>query len=121
MVEWLRVQPASSLFTTAVTEAEILFGLSILPAGKRRTLLEASAEEVFSAVFRGRVLPFDEDAAKAFASISSRRRALGRPISQLDAQIAGIASSRGALVATRNAADFQECGIEIVNPWDTNH
>ncbi|GAB6041513.1 PIN domain-containing protein [Endothiovibrio diazotrophicus] len=121
VVQWLFDQPASSLFTSAVTEAEILYGISILPIGQRRSLLEASAEKVFSNVFSGRVLPFDGDAAHAFAEIAARRRAIGRPISELDAQIAAITKSRGAVVATRNQSDFEECSIEIVNPWNIRH
>lgn len=66
----------------------------------------------------GRILPFDSEAADAFGSIAARRRKLGRPISQFDAQIAAIAWSRGASVATRNVADFADTGVTIINPWD---
>jgi predicted nucleic acid-binding protein len=70
-----------------------------------------------SKVLAGRVLPFDEDAARAFPGIAVERRAQGRPISDLDAQIASIARSRNALLATRNTADFEGCGVRLVNPW----
>ena len=67
--------------------------------------------------FSGRILPFDGPAAVAFAAIAAERREAGRPIAQADAEIAAIARSRGAILATRNVVDFEGCGIEIVNPW----
>jgi predicted nucleic acid-binding protein len=67
--------------------------------------------------FGGRILPFDSPAAVAFADIAAQRRQAGRPISQADAQIAAIARSRGAVLATRNLEDFEACGIEVVIPW----
>jgi predicted nucleic acid-binding protein len=72
---------------------------------------------MFAADFAGRILPFDSDAAAAFAEISADRRRAGRPISQFDAQIAAIARSRGAAVATRNIRDFEGCGIALIDPW----
>jgi predicted nucleic acid-binding protein len=114
---WLASQPASSVFISAITEAELRYGLALLPLGKRRTSLTAVMEDMLSEDFNGRILPFDRAAALAFADIAAGRRHVGRPISQADAQIAAIARSRGAALATRNVLDFDECGIEIVNPW----
>jgi predicted nucleic acid-binding protein len=113
---WSRQQPGA-LFITAVTVAEVLYGIELLPQGKRRAALLAGAELMFGKVLAGRVLPFDEDAARAFAQIAAVRRGQGRPISDLDAQIAAIARSRGAILATRNTADFEDCGVRLVNPW----
>ena len=73
---------------------------------------------MFSTDFLGRVLPFDGDAADYYATIAARRRSIGRPISQLDAQIAAIAASRGASIATRNIRDFEHLDLDIINPWD---
>ena len=67
--------------------------------------------------FAGRILPFDEAAAREFSKIASRRRRSGRPISEFDAQIAAITSVHNAVLATRNTADFEGCGIRVVNPW----
>jgi predicted nucleic acid-binding protein len=67
--------------------------------------------------FRGRILPFDSNAAATFAKIAATRRALGRPMGQADAQVAAIARSHGAAVATRNTADSQDCGIRVPDPW----
>lgn len=117
VVAWVRGQPASSLFTTTITQAEMLYGVTIVPAGKRRDDLLAAVHALFEVDLAERVLPFDGDAASHYADIAAKRRALGRPISQLDAQIAAIARSRGSRVATRNAADFAECGIGVVDPW----
>ena len=72
---------------------------------------------MFSEDFGGRVLAFDEEAARAFSKIAASRRTSGRPIAQFDAQIAGIALTRGATLATRNTPDFEDCGVHLVNPW----
>lgn len=118
VLAWLAAQPAPAVFTTAVTEAEILYGLALLPEGRRRQALEAAVRPIFAEDLAGRVLAFDSDAAKSYATIAAHRRAIGRPISQFDAQIAAIAASRGASVATRNIVGFAETGVAIVNPWD---
>jgi predicted nucleic acid-binding protein len=117
VLRWLSTHPASGLFTTTITQAEILYGLALLPKGKRRAALQSAAETMFEEDFAGRVLPFDSDAARAFAHIAASRRASGRPIPQWDAQIAAITRSRGAAPATRNTGDFEHCGITLLNPW----
>ena len=117
VVEWVESQPNTSLFTSTVTQAEILFGVSKLPKGKRKQDLAAIVDAIFEEDFRGRLLPFDGPAAVAFASICSNRARLGRPISQFDAQIAAIARSRGASLATRNTSDFDACDIQVIDPW----
>lgn len=118
VLRWLAAQERVDVFTNAVTEAEVRYGIELLPAGKRRTTLLAGAERLFGYAFAGRVLPFDQNAARLFAEIAADRRARGRPISQSDAMIAAIARSRSAQLATRNAADFEHCGIGILNPWN---
>ncbi|MDP9813338.1 putative nucleic acid-binding protein [Rhizobium tibeticum] len=119
VIEWLAAQPSPSVFTTAITEAEILYGLRLLPEGRRRRELEAAILPIFSEDLSGRVLPFDRDAADVYATVATKRRAAGRPISQFDAQIAAVALSRGASLATRNVSDFDELDLVIVNPWRT--
>jgi predicted nucleic acid-binding protein len=109
--------PTTALFTSAVTQAEILYGIALLPAGKRRDSLLDAARVTLNDHFRGRVLPFDGSAAETFASIAAGRLGSGRPISQADAMIAAIAKSRDATLVTRNSADFLGCGIPVVNPW----
>ena len=117
VLAWLDEQPASSLFLTAVSEAEIRFGLALLPGGGHRESLVRAADRIFREILAGRILPFDSEAAGAFAVIAAERRRAGRPISQFDCQIAAIARSHHAAVATRDASDFEHCGIRIVNPW----
>jgi predicted nucleic acid-binding protein len=119
VVAWLGAQPSTALYTTSITQAEILHGLMLLPAGRRRSALGAAVASMFAEDFAGRILPFGSDAAAAYAQIAFDRRRAGRPISHFDAQIAAIARSTGAAVATRNAADFQGCGITVVDPWMT--
>ncbi len=115
--QWLASQPAASVFISAITEAELRYGLALMPSGKRRSALAVEIENMLGEDFSGRILPFDSPAAVAFAEIAAERRQAGRPISQADAQIAAIARSRGAALATRNVPDFEGCGVEIINPW----
>ncbi len=114
---WVEEQPRSEVFTTSITEAEIFYGIELLPKGKRREALLAAAESMFSEDFTGQVISFDSDAARAFSRVAARRRELGRPIAYPDGQIAAIANVYGAVVATRNVADFENCGIRIIDPW----
>jgi predicted nucleic acid-binding protein len=115
--QWLADQPEASVFISAITEAELRYGAKIMPPGKRQAALVTQIEGVIEEDFSGRILPFDSSAAVAFAEIASLRRQAGRPISQADAQIAAIARSRGAALATRNVPDFEGCGVKIINPW----
>jgi predicted nucleic acid-binding protein len=111
---WVAKQDATELATTSITEAEILYGIEVLKKGKRRDQLFAAAEAMFAEDFAGRILAFDGNAARNFAGIAATRRALGRPISHPDA----IAKTRGAMLATRNVADFEGCGLDLVDPWN---
>lgn len=118
VLAWMEAQPvAAGLHTTSITQAEILHEVMLLPKGRRRAALEAAATAMFAEEFGGRVLGFGSDAAPAYARIASDRRRAGRPISHRDAQIAAIALSTGAAIATRNVADFHDCGVSLVNPW----
>ena len=113
---WMTSQPAPALFTAATCEAELRYGLALMPPGRRRTALTRALAAVFDE-FSGRILAFDSRAAQAYADIASARRRGGRPISQFDAQIAAIAASNGFRVATRNIDDFADCGVAVVSPW----
>lgn len=118
VVAWVAKQPATELFTTAITEAEIFYGIELLTKGKRREGLLAAAEAVFAEDLAGRIFGFESDAARVFSKIAAHRRALGRPISHADAQIAAIVQVRGAKLATRNIADFGDCDLDVVDPWN---
>jgi hypothetical protein len=117
VTEWVARQPASRLFITAVTQAEILYGIGLFPKGRRRDSIATAAKAMFDEDFTGRILAFNSDAATAYADITVVRRNMGRPIAQFDAQIAAIARSTGAALATRNIDDFEGCEIELINPW----
>jgi predicted nucleic acid-binding protein len=116
---WVSGQQAELLFTAAVCQAEILAGLAIMPEGRRRSDLEAAAQAMFIEDFEGRVLPFDRAAAVAYGDLFAARRRAGRPAATVDLMIASVARCNGASVVTRNIADFDECGIAVVNPWRT--
>ena len=116
---WLAARPSSSLFITTITQAELLYGLQLLPDGKRRDGLTDAIHTILRDSFRGRVLPFDGPAAQAYATIAAERRTHDTPISAFNAQIAAIDRSRGAGVATRNVADFDGCGIDVLDPWSS--
>ena len=83
---WIeRRRAVDPVFITAITVAEILYGIEILPAGKRRERLNAEAQAMFAQDFGGQILFFDDQASPAFAQIASSRRKLGRPIAEFDA------------------------------------
>jgi toxin FitB len=117
VIRWFVGRPVADLFTTAITEAELLHGVALLPSGRRKRNLEATLERIFRLRFGERVLPFDSAAARNFGEIIAARRKHGRSSHYPDAQIAAIARSMGATVATRDVSDFEHCGIPLINPW----
>ena len=119
VMAWLDERPKHDLYVTAVTQAEILTGIAFLPEGRRRSELANAAGHAFNYLFAGRMLTFDSAATYAYAEIASTRRKAGKPISQFDGQIAAIAHSRSMAVATRNVSDYEDCGITVINPWDS--
>jgi toxin FitB len=116
VLAWLAEQPPGDLYSTAITVAEIGYGVARLPDGQRRELLRATASEVFSA-FSDRILSFDARAAAYYAEVVVEAERSGAPISGFDAQIASICLSHGATLATRNVKDFDGVGIALRNPW----
>jgi len=117
VLRWMQSEPIAALFTTTITEAELLYGAALLPDGGRRRSLEAVIVQLLATQFAGRILPFDSTAAREFADIAATRRRAGRPIGEADGRIAAIARSRGAAVATRNVGDFVGCGVTLIDPW----
>ena len=106
---WLAAQDRGKVYLTAISEAELRYGMTILADGKRRDALTEAVDAMLRGNFQDRILPFD--------SIAAERHGAGRPISQFDCQIAAISRAQGATVATRNTKDFEGCGIEIIDPW----
>ena len=117
VIAWMSGQRADDLFTTTITVAEILYGIEILPKGKRHDQLLQEAEATFSEDFVGRILVFDQAAAHLYPLIAAARRTHGRPIGFPDAQIAAIARAHGTALATRDTDDFEGCGVRLINPW----
>ena len=114
--DWVSRQAAGELYTTAITVAEIRYGLERLAGGRRKDRLRAAADEVFAA-FSEYVLPFDAGAAVHYARIAWHRDKAGLPIGGFDAQIAAICHARGGALATRNVKDFLETGVLVIDPW----
>jgi predicted nucleic acid-binding protein len=117
VLAWLRQNSGAGLYTTAVTVAEIRYGIARLPNGRRRESLHQAANEIFAA-FPRQVLPFDLAAAGAYADVVAGRERRGNPIDGFAAQIAAICRSQGATLATRNSKDFADTGIGIIDPWE---
>lgn len=118
VVEWFALNTQAAMYTSAITQAEILTGIALLPTGKRRTALAVAAEQMFEQDFAENCLAFDVAAAKNYAVLVAGRTRQGQPISTEDAQIAAIALAAGLVVATRNTKDFENInGLMLANPW----
>ena len=115
VIDWMAAS-RGDLYTTSITQAEILHGLMLLPRPTSERARSA-ATSMFEEDFAGRILGFGSDAASTYARIASDRRRAGRPISHFDAQIAAIARVTRAAIATRNTTDFDGCGVTVVDPW----
>lgn len=118
VVTWLNHHTTKDLYLSTITVAEIAYGLRLLPDGQRRALLTDRFEELLARGFEHRVLVFDERAARHYGEIKASRKEIGRPVRSLDAQIAAIARANHLSVATRNTRDFEDCGVDLVNPFE---
>jgi len=118
VLRWLNDQQVPSLYLTSITIAEISYGLSVLPMGKRRKLLDERFKLFVESGFEHRILSFNEYAAYIYGDLLAHRRKLGKPMSCFDGQIAAIARSKGFVIATRNIKDFQHCQLELINPFE---
>lgn len=116
VVGWLDRQPRTSIWTTSVTILEVRFGLQILAAGKRRTMLTEGFEELLERMGQ-RIATFDAAAAVQASDLMSQRHRTGRPVDLRDTMIAGIALAQHATLATRNTAHFEDVDVRLVNPW----
>lgn len=117
VIEWLDAQNVETLFLAAISLAEIRLGVAVLPEGRRREWLHQSIEQRVLPLFRGRILPFDDAASKAYASLRARARAAGVAIAPSDGFIAGTAEANGLIVATRDVTPFEAIGIRVIDPW----
>jgi len=117
VVAWIDAQPTSQLYISAITVAEILYGIARMADGKRKQSLLALATLMFDEDFAGRILSFDADAAIHYAGLAAESEAKGTVVDMADCQIAAIAALHAAQVATRNVRHFDYLGVAIVNPW----
>ena len=117
VAEWLDAQALETLYLSAITVAELRFGVRSLPAGRRRNLLHEDLEGQVLPMFAGRVLAFDLAASQAYAELMAKARSEGRTIPVSDAYIAATAASNGMMVATRDIAPFEAAGLKTMNPW----
>ena len=118
VLHWFGGQSSEDLHVTAVTMAEILYGIELISTSRRRDVLRTGVEKVFGDIFAERILTFEDRAARVFSQIASSRRRQGKPITEFDAQIAAITRVHGATLATRNPYVFEGCGVRMVNPWE---
>jgi toxin FitB len=117
VVRWVDERDASGLAITAVTVAELLYGVARLAEGARKSELAAAVKALVREDFAGRVLPFDVAAASHYAELVAERERQGRPVSVSDGQIAAICRCHSARLATRNVRDFSDVGIALIDPW----
>ena len=121
VLAWMDAQTVETLYLSAVTVAELRFGLATMPEGKRRTIYQNLLEKEVLPAFKGRVLPFDLDASQAYADLMARAKAEGKAIGKADGYIAATASACGFMVATRDISPFEAAGLKTLNPWEAQH
>ncbi|MYL23181.1 PIN domain-containing protein [Halomonas alkaliantarctica] len=118
VVDWLDRQDARSVTISAITVAEILYGIERLPDGKRKRGFAAMVAAMFEEDFSGRILSFDSEAAIHYAEQVAASESAGRQVHMADAQMAAICIQHGAVLATRNLKDFEMLTVETINPWE---
>ncbi|WP_413989696.1 type II toxin-antitoxin system VapC family toxin [Labrys okinawensis] len=118
VLTWIDAQLVESLYLSAITVAELRFGIAAMPAGKRRTIYQERLEREVLPAFKGRVLAFDLETSQAYAEFMASARAAGQAISKADGYIAATAASRGFAVATRDTSPFEAAGLSVINPWE---
>ena len=121
VLAWLDAQIIETLYLSAISLADLRFGIAALAPGKRRDTLHASLEQRIVPLFTGRILPFDAAASEAYAVIRARARTQGKAIAPADGYIAATATSHDLIVATRDTAPFEAAGLTVINPWNTPH
>lgn len=118
VLTWLDQQDIATLYLTAITVAELRFGIAALPQGAKRKRLQEDFEETILSLFIGRILPFDEESTYVYATIRASAKVAGRAIGVADGFIAAVAMQHGFTIATRDASPFEAAGLTVINPWD---
>jgi toxin FitB len=117
VLSWIQSYPRAELWTSSIVIAELLSGIELMPAGRKQDMLRESVEGMIAEDFQGQVLAFNVAASRLYGKIQAARRRIGRPIKEMDGLIAAVALLHRGTLATRNTADFENCGVELVNPW----
>ncbi len=117
VIDWLDSLAAAEVATSAITAAEMLYGVARLPSGHRKTALAAAIRALVDEDFADRVVPFDVSASDEYAFVVADCEERGRTIAIADAQIAATCRARQARLATRNTSHFQYSGVELIDPW----
>lgn len=118
MRRWVNAQAYESLYLTSVSWYELLYGLELMPSGKRRGSLGLTLNALRLELFADRILAFDEKAASELSKLMAQARRDGIAISLGDGQIASIALQHGFAVSTRDVAPFEAAGVKVFNPWE---
>ena len=121
VLSWIDAQSIDTLYLSAISLAELRFGIAALPTGKRKETLHLGLEQRILPLFADRILPFDTAASQAYADILSMTRTQGRAIATADGYIAATAKRHGFMVATRDASPFEAAGLTVINPWTVQH
>ncbi|MEO6958813.1 MAG: type II toxin-antitoxin system VapC family toxin [Burkholderiaceae bacterium] len=117
VLAWLDDQAIETLYLSTISLAELLYGIAVLPDGRRKDTLRSSLENRVVPLFESRILPFDVAAADAYALLRAKARAAGKAIATADGYIAAIAAANGFSVATRDTSPFKAAGVSVINPW----
>ena len=117
VLTWMDAQTVETLYLSAITLAELRFGLATMPDGKRRAIYQKRLEKEVLPMFTGRVLAFDQNASQAYADLMARAKTNGKAIAQADGYIAAIAAAHNLTVATRDTSPFEAAGVAVINPW----
>ena len=118
VLAWMDAQMVETLCLSAISLAELRFGIAASPPGKKRDALHTSLEQRILPLFAGRILPFDAPASQAYAVLRARARAEGKAIAPADGYIAAIAAVHRLVVATRDTSPFEAAGLAVINPWN---
>lgn len=118
VVEWMEATDEALLYLSVLTVGEIREGLAGLPQGKRRTRLETWLEVELRARFSGRIVPIDVAIADRWGLIAAEAKRKGKALSVMDGLLAATALHHNLTVVSRNASDFKNTPVPVLNPWE---
>jgi len=114
---WLDAQTIETLFISAISIAELRFGIASMPSGKRQTILHNRLEGEVLPHFEGRILPFNVGTSQLYAQLMAGARGSGKTIGNADGYIAATAAENHLVVATRDTSPFEAAELKVINPW----